>query len=828
MAIKLKSGILGFYLLFAGSLTGPLLAQVLVSGTVKNKSGEPVESAYIKVEPQNLSSAIEAYSNKEGAFVLNLDQGGQYFVSALFPGYYELKRKPVTLVIGTNIIAIDLIAAEGSSYTVDVSPEKDLVVEHIASSDGLTEEKILGIPATRSNYLQNMLAVLPGAIKDQKGQLHFYGSPAEQTNWLLDGFSVADPVTGQFETILGVEAVQSFDLFSGRYSVEFGKGSGGTVTFNSGMGDNSFKTHATNFIPGVENSRGLRLSSWRPRFTFSGPIKKDRIWFYNGLDFNYRQNIIPELPRGQDRTLTWIMSNLFRVQANLTPSNTLTTDFLYNYFNAPKTGLSPLDPVETTLDRRARRYFFNIKDQIYFPSKMILEFGYGSYRSINRSVPLGHTIYQITPFGRRGNFTTDSLELGNRDQWLANAFLPTFNRLGSHQFKVGLDFNYSRYFQDVERTGFEYFRVDGTRAKSVFFAGNGEFTKSNLETAAYLQDRWAIRPWLVTEAGIRWDRDRLLSENAVTPRFSFAMMPPGLKSTKFSAGFGLVPSATYLRLFSRDLDQYAISTRYAKDGKSIVEGPSVSFFTIDKNRLKIPNTTNISFGLEQALPRDLRIRANYLRKRSHNGYTFSPVMNPSLFGDPMRFPGYNLGAIYELQNSKLEKYDSLEISLSKQFLKKYDWFLSYARSRAYSNAALGVNIDDPIIYSDLAGRLPWDTPNRLVSWGLFPLNRNYSLAYFLEWRDGFVFSVYDDEGRQVGKINSWEFPRYFTLNLHLERKLAFLRYNWAVRLGVDNITNRANYALVNNNIASPDFLQFYGSEPRKLVVRIRWLGKINQ
>ena len=98
----------------------------------------------------------------------------------------------------------------------------------------------------------------------------------------------------------------------------------------------------------------------------------------------------------------------------------------------------------------------------------------------------------------------------------------------------------------------------------------------------------------------------------------------------------------------------------------------------------------------------------------------------------------------------------------------------------------------------------------------------------MEWRDGFVFSVYDDEGRQVGKINSWEFPRYFTLNLHLERKLAFLRYNWAVRLGVDNITNRANYALVNNNIASPDFLQFYGSEPRKLVVRIRWLGKINQ
>ena len=49
--------------------------------------------------------------------------------------------------------------------------------------------------------------------------------------------------------------------------------------------------------------------------------------------------------------------------------------------------------------------------------------------------------------------------------------------------------------------------------------------------------------------------------------------------------------------------------------------------------------------------------------------------------------------------------------------------------------------------------------------------------------------------------------------------------NWAVRLGVDNITNRGNYTLVNNNVDSPDFLHYYGSEPRKLVFRLRWLGK---
>ena len=56
---------------------------------------------------------------------------------------------------------------------------------------------------------------------------------------------------------------------------------------------------------------------------------------------------------------------------------------------------------------------------------------------VNREVPLGHELYQITAFGHRGNFYRDTLRLGKRDQWIANLFLPPFDRLGDHQFKVG-------------------------------------------------------------------------------------------------------------------------------------------------------------------------------------------------------------------------------------------------------------------------------------------------------------------------------------------------------------------------------------------------------
>ena len=106
---------------------------------------------------------------------------------------------------------------------------------------------------------------------------------------------------------------------------------------------------------------------------------------------------------------------------------------------------------------------------------------------------------------------------------------PCFNWVGSHQFTLGMDLSYSRYSQHVQRTGYEYYRVDGSRAYSVSFRGNGKSSKSNLESAAYLQDRWAIRPWLLAEAGIRWDKDRVVSGQIFTPRFSFSVVPPRLE-----------------------------------------------------------------------------------------------------------------------------------------------------------------------------------------------------------------------------------------------------------------------------------------------------------
>ena len=807
-------------------LVDPVMGQVVVSGTVTDQSMNPIQNASLLIENSDSPGVqVTTRSSEQGNFSFNLDRAGEYLLQATHGDYYPINGKPLDLITGVNIVNIELILSAEAQITVDVYPDDHLSVEQIAMSQALEEREIDSIPATRSTKLriQGVTAVLPGVLRDPKGDLHFHGSSVEEMNWTLDGFSLSDPASGKLEMGLGAESVKSLDLFSGRYSAEFGKGTGGTMVLNSRMGDDQFRQRFTNFVPGIEFTRGLRFRDWRPRHNFSGPILKDRAWFFNSLDLLYEENIIPELPVGNDRHVSWAVNNSLRVQAKLTPRQTLSSGFVVDYLNSPKSGLSPLNPLETTLDRRARRYFFNLKDQIVLSPESILDFGYAAYRSINRQVPQGSQTYQITSFGRAGNFAIDTLHISSRDQWRANLFIPPQDWLGQHQLKVGVNLDHSRYFQNIRRTAIDYFRLDGTRSGRLSFGGSGEFRESNLETAAYLQDRWAIQPRLVAELGLRWDWDRLVSRGVVTPRFSLAFMPVGLDSTKLSAGFGWIPATTYFRVFTRHRDQYSIFTEFEPDGVTPLQPLNIRFFALDRALLTIPRTQNLSAGWQQKLPGGTDLNLNYLRKRMRNGYTHVPISIRMVEDD--RFPRGSRTIHYQLQNFKRDSYDSVEISLSRTLLATHRWFLSYTYSRARSNAALDLDTDDPILFSDISGRLPWDVPHRLVSWASFPIGKKTSVAFFAEWRDGFPFSIHEDNGQQVGQINSWRLPRHFNLNIHLQRKLTFLGHQWSLRPGVDNVTNRPNYNLVNNNLASPQFHNLFGRSPRKLVVRLRWLGK---
>ncbi len=807
----------------ASSAALALGAGTRVRGKVVDDNQAAVAGARVWIGAQS------ALSDPTGAFHLELDSPGDCHINAQKEGFFLLRDRAITLMPGDNVVTLVLNHQRGLHDSINVSYSPPAVnPEEIRAVRRLVSTELIGIPFPNTSDLRNALPALPGIVQDSRGNLHMQGSSADQTYWTLDGFNITDPLTGKLDTRLSIEGIRTVEVETSRYSAETGKGSGGAIHIRTGMGDDRWRPSGTNFIPGIENHKGLVFSDWKPRASLSGPIIRGRVWFFDSMDTQYNKHIVDELPEGEDRSPSWRSSNLLRSQVNLAPSNILTASWLLNYWNAPRNGLTSLDPIETTVDRRSRQQFFSLKDQVYLGRGALIEFGYAATRGFGREIPQGSETYVITPEGRHGNYFIDSERQSGRDQWLANAIFPSFSVRGSHQLQAGLDLNRLTYYQRSDRHPYEFYRLNGTLSRRQDFGGNNEVRRHNFETAAFLEDRWKPLSRLLVDFGVRVDWDQILREPGVSPRLGFSLAVPGLENTKIAGGFGLFRDGTNLRVFSRHLDQYSLSRHYGPDGATLLYGPSVSIFRVEDHDLYSPVYHNWSLGLEQILPGAVYARFEYLWKRGRHGLTFVNSVQPAspfAWDLAQEYGATSIESLWVLRNERRDVYDSFEMTFRKTFHRQHQFLISYTRSRALSNAVIDASIDDPMLVTDNAGRLPWDTPNRFVSWGLFPITEKNGIAYLVEWRDGFPFNVIDENGLLSGRLNERRFPVYFSLNLHWERKFTVGRHRWALRGGFNNITNRQNPTVVNNVAGAASFLRYSGGQHRAFVMRIRWLGR---
>ncbi|MBZ5608080.1 MAG: TonB-dependent receptor [Acidobacteriia bacterium] len=806
--------------------------EVTLAGRVVDENNAPVAGAVVSLRlaqaPQTGSPGIQLVADPAGAFRTAVPGAGGYLISAGHADFFALVDRPAELREGANDIELVLNHVHNTSESVNVSASPAPVdVEQTASERHLSGKQIFEVPYPSSHDLRNALPLIPGVVRGSSGDLHFDGGAENQVQYLLDGFNISDPLTGAFDTHLSVEAERSVDFLGGRYSPEFGKGSTGALAVHSESGDDTWRYSATNFIPGVDTGQGVRIGTYTPRLNFSGPIRRGRAWFFNSVDANYNQLLVPDLPKGQNTRSSYGGSDLLHAQVNVTPSNILFADFLMNFSTTPNAGLGALDPLPTTVDLRTRTWFYSVKDQIYLAHATLLEFGFADLRTFSREIPQGQSTYLFTPEGRRGNFYVDSTQESDRKQFLTNLFLPSFHWLGSHQIKTGIDVDRLNYRQDIRRTAFENLDQAGRLLRLVAFEGNGALSQPSLEASSYLLDHWKIRPDLYVDAGVRQDWDELVRDVVWSPRVAFSYAPFRSNNTKVSGGYAVTYDQTTPQLFSRPADAFSLTTAYNPNG-SVQSGPAATVFTIAPH-LEMSRYQSWSLGLEQVLPERMLLGVNLLRRRGNDGLAYVNVLNPGAPLPPDLVAAYQttqFDGIYRLENVRRDWYDSFEIRLQQPFGNGYEWLASYARSRARSTSVVDVSVDQPEIVADNAGRLPWDTPNRFLSWGYLPTFwKNWAIAYLFETRTGFPFSIVDETSRVLGQPNAYRFPDYFNLNLHLEWTTHAFGHRFALRGGFNNITGHGNYTAVNNTTGSPQFLSFYGSDGRHFVLRIRWLGR---
>jgi hypothetical protein len=760
-------------------------------------------------------SEYTAVSGPDGRFTLVLPSLGAWNVGVHHDGFYAV-AEPVEIRQSSQDLYLVLARRRLLRQNLQVSAEAGTVdLNRTHDERNLSGPNLVNIPYSGRD-LRGALKLMPGVVQDAKEGLHLAGGSPNQAIYTLDGFNITDPLTGRFSSRVNVDSVRSVEYSSGRYSPEFGKGSAGVVAISTETGSDRLRYSATNFVPGIDMRGGAHIGTWAPRFGLSGPVYKGRAWFSSSSDMEYSQLVVEDIRAGKNRTPSLRLNQLLRTQINLRPSNILSASFLANTWNAPGWGLSALDPPSATINRRTRTWFFSLKDQMYLTRGMLLELGYAENRTFGRQIPQGDQVYQITPSGRRGNYFADSTQTAERKQWLANLFLPSFDRGGRHNLKTGVDLDRIGYRQAVRRTAFENYGLAGNLIRRTTFQGSGRFSRPGMEASWYVVDSWKVRSQLMLELGIRQDWDELVRKVVTSPRLSFSWAPLGAKDTKLSGGFAVTHDPSSLELFAQPLDQAPVNTSYRPDG-TIERGPALSIFAIGNRSLTLPRYRNWTLALERRLPRNITFKIGGLRKRGSDGFTYL---------NTLQSPETNVEARFDLFNYRRDVYDSLELQVRQPIHHEYEWMASYTRSRSLSNAVLSITADNTTQVNSNVGRMPWDAPDRFLAWAYLPTRwPSWAVASMLEARSGYPFSVQYDDGAMEGEVNSKRLPSHISLDLHLERRLRLRGNRFALRGGFSNITNHRNPTVVNNVIGSPQFMEYFGSQGRRLLFRLRWLGK---
>jgi hypothetical protein len=289
-----------------------------ITGILTDATGAVVPGAEVVIT--NLETGISSRTRTNDA--------GVYFVPSLNPGRYRVeaqaqgfRRKQFdNLPIETGQKArLDVTLEIGNvAEQVEVAAGASLLQRETAEiSETIGAKEIRNLPlATRAPY--NLLSLSAGVVAggndpsdlDYSGALSVNGSRTRGTAFVVDGASTTH-IGGIGERVGSIEAIQEFKVLSSAYSAEYGRTSGGVITFQVKSGTQQFHGSVYEYY----RSSALAANAWenngnnvkRPALlrhefggTLGGPVPKmnKKLFFFASYE-----GVRDSIPASSARTI---------------------------------------------------------------------------------------------------------------------------------------------------------------------------------------------------------------------------------------------------------------------------------------------------------------------------------------------------------------------------------------------------------------------------------------------------------------------------------------------------------------------------------------------
>ncbi len=280
-----------------------------ISGTVRDEKGAVVPRAEVSIQGQGTGISRTVTSDDNGFYLAPSLPAGLYTVSTAPQGFKKTVASAVDLHVAENkVVNLDLQVGQVSE-TVTVSSDASPVETRSGEISSLIAEKqVTELPLNGRNYAQLALMVpgvspvtqagaggafgTAGTGLDSHVDMSVNGNQSNANMWTVDGVNNMD--VGSNATLLvfpSIDSIQEFRVQRNSFSAEYGQAQGAVINLITKGGSNQFhgagfeffrsdKLNATDFFLNRAAQPKAQLKYNNYGFNFSGPIKKNRAFFF--------------------------------------------------------------------------------------------------------------------------------------------------------------------------------------------------------------------------------------------------------------------------------------------------------------------------------------------------------------------------------------------------------------------------------------------------------------------------------------------------------------------------------------------------------------------
>jgi hypothetical protein len=804
-----------------------------VHGTVTNlqeDTSSGLAGVTVKLTPEPNGSPLTAVTDEAGHYEFKGLQPGTYTISINQPGF-----KPFTKSVSVNPgqATVQDIQAELETVTeqVQVSEETQTISTESATTPtvNLTQRQLISLP-TAQEKIREVLPVTPGVVKTQDGKLNFKGADENQSLLLVNSARTTDPVTGSFAVPVPTDAVQSFAVYKTPYNAGLGSFTGGLTAVETKPPDDRWNYRLKSFIPSVLGKNGsmVGIQEATPGIDFGGPLIAHKLLFSEIFQYDMKKRTVRGLPWPDDISKKQGFSTFTTVEAILSQTHVLTLTVNAFPLRQQHVDINALVPQPASNDLNQKGIAVGLTDRYQFSSGAIFSTIAQYTRFDSNAHGQGSADMLVTPEGWGGNFFNKWSRRGKEFQLVSAYQFAEKKWLGRHELHVGVDFDYRSYAGVSSSHPVQIHRQDGTLAEEITFLPGTAQSASDTAVAEFIQDHWVVNSHWAVDLGARLSSEGKGWSAAVAPRASVAYSPGKEGKTVIRSGIGLFYGL--LPLLAGDFTANPTRVITPFDAAGLPSGPPVTYTNAYVGGLNplttsafpsqpgtTPRNLTWSVGVEHALRKNVLFRVGYID--SHTTYLL--VVNPfTAVPGAQSFLGLtNTGSSHyrELESTVHFTFHHSEVNAS------YIW--SRTRGDLNNLSAVLIPFEQPVIRPNVYGILPYDIPNRVVTWGIFSLPKGFKFSPIADIHTGYPYSNIDTLQNYVGTPNGQNFATFFTLDVKLYRqfRIPFLGLGHGkgkehhVRLGVYslNVTNHGNFNAVYNNVTAPNFGSFAGFLDRR-------------